>query len=106
MKTLLKKFNIAQEACRESLYYEVIGHNGKKFNIKIKSMNGNYCGFNNACCLRVMNENGSWDNVVDNHEIGYEFDNDAVYYGNNNAKKESIMLNCAEEFKNYILAVY
>ena len=106
MKTILLKENIPAQSCKELIHYEVVEHNGKKFLIYIEGSNGDYLGFNKKCCVKVMNESGSWDNLVDNHSLGFSANNDTLYYSHSSAPKKMVVDTNVKEFKNYIEAVY
>lgn len=106
MKSILLKEVIPSESCKKVTHYEIVEHNGKKFLIYVEGSNGDCLGFNHKCCLKVMNNNGSWDNVVDNHSLGFSANNDGMYYGHSAAKKKIIVDDNVKYFKEYILIVY
>ena len=106
MKTILLNEVIPSESCKNVTHYEIVEHKGKKFLIYVEGSNGNYLGFNQKCCLKVMNDNGSWDNVVDNHNLGFSANNDGMYYSHSIAKKKIIVDNNVKHFKEYISILY
>ena len=107
MNTILLKQTIPAESGRTNLtHYEVVEHNGKKFLIYVEGSNGDYLGFNKKCCIKVMNESGVWENVVDNRQLGFSPNNDKMYYSNNVELKKSILENNVKQLKDYIIAVY
>lgn len=106
MKTILLKEVIPSESGKNVTHYEVVEHKGKKFLIYIEGSNGDYLGFNKKCCLKVMNDNGSWDNIVDNHSLGFSANNDGMYYSRDVDKKKTIVDTNVKEFKDYIEAIY
>lgn len=107
METIYLKERIPAENGRyKTTHYEIVVHNGKKFLIYVEGSNGDCLGFNNKCCLSVMNENGSWDKVADNHQLGFSPNNDNMYYGTKvEVKKKYVDMN-VNEFKDYISKVY
>lgn len=106
MKTSYEKRVIPSKSCENVSHYEVVEHKGKKFLIYILAENGYPLGFNTHCCLKVMNESGSWDNVVDNKQIGFVHQNDNLYYGRDLLKKNTILTEEVNQFKDYIKSVY
>ena len=106
MKTILVNENIPIDSCKKLTHYEIVEHKGKKFLIYVEGSNGDYLGFNKKCCLKVMNDNGSWDNVVDNRMLGFSANNDKMYYSYSAAKKKIIVDENVKRFKEYIKAVY
>jgi len=106
METLLKKVSIGKDYNYKTTYYEVVKYNNKKFLIYVEFSNGNCIGFNHKCCLSVMNENGSWDNVVDNNQLGFGSENDLGTYCKDNKVKDNLLKRKADEFKKYIKAIY
>ena len=53
-----------------------------------------------------MNNNGSWDNVVDSHSLGFSANNDSLYSSHNVGQKKAIIDDNVRHFKEYILIVY
>lgn len=106
MKTLLLKIKIGKNYNYSSTYYEVLEYNGKKFKIYIEFSNGDCLGFNRKCCLAIMTDNGNWENVVDNKELGFSHNNDEGTYSNDERLKKILFTEQAIEFKNYIQAIY
>lgn len=107
MKTIYIKEVIPTSSGRENLiHYEVIEHNGKKFLIYIEGSNCDYLGFNRKCCVKIMDDNGNWNNLVDNRHLGFSANNDGMYYGSNIDTKKSIVTYNVNEFKHYIETIY
>ena len=106
MKTILLSEVIPSESCENVTHYEVVEHKGKKFLIYVEGSNSIYLGFNEKCCLKVMNNNGSWDNVVDSHSLGFSANNDGLYSSHNVGQKKVIIDDNVRHFKEYILIVY
>ena len=106
MKTILLKEKYPAKALEVLTHYEVVEHNGKKFRIYIEGNNGYILGFNSRCALSIMAENGTWEHVVDNQELGFEFKHEDLYYGDDNIKKNYLVKEYVKQFKNYIEAVY
>ena len=103
MKTLYKKEKMTiRDTC---IYYEVVMFNFKKFRIYIELSNSKCLGFNGHCCLAVMNDNGVWENIVDNKEIGESFNSD-LYYSQDTIAKDAEFSRIANIFKDYIKKVY
>lgn len=103
MTTLIESREITEA---NGKLYEVIEHNGRKFSINIYGMNGNFCGFNSNCCLKVMTNDGVFANVVDNITLNIPFHNDTLYYGRNIAEKKKEISNLEKSFKFFIEKVY
>lgn len=106
MKTILLKEHYPARTQENLTHYEVVEHNGKKFLIYVEGSNGDCLGFNRKCCLSIMIENGTWERIVDNEELGFLHRNQDLYYGNDNIYKNSIVKEIVKHFKDYIKAVY
>lgn len=107
MKTIYTQEMIPQTGGKETLvHHEIVEHNGRKFRIFIEGSDYTCLGFNNKCCVKVMNANGSWDNVVDNQELAFPSYNDILYYGRDVNEKKRIVNNLVKKLKEYISAVY
>jgi hypothetical protein len=88
---------------------EILSFNGKKFRIEVKHRNGDPLGFNDNCCLKIMNDNGTFSNIADNITVGIEYKN--FYYLNpksqdNLAKIELVNSKAIAGFKEFIKKVY
>lgn len=90
---------------KEKYYMEIFRFNEKKFRIKIEHSSGNPCGFNTKCCLAVMVPDGTFHNLVDNHDLN-------VLWTNSYLRPEgdvlvSNMNRIAQmEFQEYVKKVY
>ena len=104
MKTIIKKVR-AEAKVSDSVYYEIVEHNGRKFKIYIEFSNGDILGFNSKCCVSVMSADGVFGRVVDNRELGISCMND-LYCSDNLARKNAEFDRIVSEFKDYITTVY
>lgn len=73
MKTIFRNDKVGKGS---SNLIEVLEHNGRKFKIYVEISNGSCLGFNDKCCLKVMNDGGEFVDVVDNRQLGFYYKND------------------------------
>ena len=108
MKTIYIKQTIGgYSKNKDTIHYEVVEHNGKKFLIYINADASTPCGFNTHCCLSVMTPDGTWNRVVDNKQIDAPFPQDELYYGSVHDKvRETLLTETAKPFKDYIQTIY
>lgn len=83
-------------------YMQIFKFNGRKFRIQIEHSSGMACGFNHECCLAIMLPDGTFSNLVDNHDLGINWENQYMLVhiqAQNNSMAETA-------FKNYVEKVY
>lgn len=83
-------------------YMLIFKFNERKFRIRIEHSNGAPCGFNYKCCLAIMIPDGTFSNLVDNRDLGINWENQYVLThieAQNNLRAETA-------FKNYVEKVY
>lgn len=84
-------------------YTEIFTFNGKTFRMHFEHTNGTPSGFNSKCCLDIMTQDGTFQHIIDNIEMGAPWSN--KYTSDFTAcDRENYMVILA--FREYVEAVY
>ena len=86
-------------------FMRVIRFGTRIFKIKCDHTSGDSLGFNYHCYLSIMNKDGSWDNIVDNRDIGFVF-NKRPNLDENHPSVDMENMSAYKEFVEYIKKVY
>lgn len=84
-------------------YTEIFAFNGKKFRMKFEHSNGTPCGFNYKSSLAIMTPDGTFSNLIDNHDVGIIWTN---HYVGESTRCKTENDRVAFAFRKYIKAVY
>jgi len=81
------KFNILWESKSSRIYTMIFAYGDRKFRVYCEHTDDIPLGFNYKCCLSIMTSEGTFLNIIDNIQVGFNWERQC--YNNKEMEKEN-----------------
>ena len=99
----MEKFKTLWESKDSRMYTIIFAYGGRKFRVYCEHTDGIPLGFNYNCCLAIMTSEGTFSNIIDNIQVGVEWERQCY---NNKEKEKENNDRALKAFQEFVEKVY